>query len=259
MSYAFHLNLGALVGGVALRYRLYARQGLALDTITQVLVLSMIGNWIGYLLLAGGACLFFPLPLPPPWPLGTAGLQLLGDVLLALAGAYPLLCGGARRRVWRLRGVALRLPSGRVALLQLALSSLNWALIAGVLAVLLRGRADYPSVLAVLLIAAVAGVVAHVPAGLGVLEAVFIALLAQRVAPAELLAALLAYRAVYYLAPLGLALGVYLWLQAQPRRAAPDAGRAARAAPDAGHGLRAALDAAQAPPPAPTTLCRGAP
>ena len=42
-----------------------------------------------------------------------------------------------------------------------------------------------PSVLGVLLVAAVAGVIAHVPAGLGVLEAVFIALLAHRVPQAR--------------------------------------------------------------------------
>ena len=50
----------------------------------------------------------------------------------------------------------------------------------------------------------VAGVVTHVPAGLGVLEAVFVACLAD-VATPTVLAALLSYRAVYYLVPLALA------------------------------------------------------
>jgi uncharacterized membrane protein YbhN (UPF0104 family) len=137
-----------------------------------------------------------------------------------LAAAYLLLCFTARRRVWRWRRVEFRLPSGPVSLLQLAVSCTNWALIAGVVTVLLQGRVDYPTVLCVLLIAAVAGVITHVPAGLGVLEAVFITLLSHRVAQAELLAALLAYRAIYYLAPLSLALGVYLYLESQARRVA---------------------------------------
>jgi uncharacterized membrane protein YbhN (UPF0104 family) len=76
--------------------------------------------------------------------------------------------------------------------------------------VLLNHRIDYPGTLAVLLVAAVAGVIAHVPAGLGVLEGVFLALLSHRVPQGELLAALLAYRALYYLAPLALALGLFL-------------------------------------------------
>jgi hypothetical protein len=40
-----------------------------------------------------------------------------------------------------------------------------------------------------------------VPAGLGVFEAVFIALLSHRISEGQLLAALLGYRAVYYIGP----------------------------------------------------------
>jgi glycosyltransferase 2 family protein len=220
VSYAFNLNLGALVGGVALRFRLYSRMGLPAGTIAQVLGLSIATNWLGYLVIAGSVFVAFPLALPPGWPLSSGSLRGLGLLLLALAFAYLLMCSIGRRRVWRLRGHEFTLPSAPVALLQLALSCANWLLIAGVVAVLLGGRLDYASVLGVLLIAAVAGVVAHVPAGLGVLEAVFIALLAHRVAQAELIGALLAYRAVYYLAPLALALGVYLALEARTKRAA---------------------------------------
>ena len=56
--------------------------------------------------------------------------------------------------------------------------------------------------LATLLLACIAGVATHIPAGLGVLEAVFIALLGHRVPHAELLGALLAYRAMYFIGPL---------------------------------------------------------
>lgn len=220
VSYAFNLNLGALVGGVALRYRLYTRLGLEAATVTQVLALSLLTNWLGYLLLAGAAFCAFPLALPPSWPLGSGSLRVVGSVMLALAGAYLLMCFAARRRVWRLRGRELKLPGGAMAVLQLALSCANWLLIAGIVAVLLEGRVGYPTVLSVLLIAAVAGVIAHVPAGLGVLEAVFIALLSHRVPQAELLGALLAYRGVYYLAPLGLALALYLAMEARAKRAA---------------------------------------
>jgi len=220
VSYAFNLNLGALVGGVGLRFRLYSRLGLAAATITQVLALSMLTNWLGYLVLAGAVFWVFPLALPASWPLGSGSLRVVGTVLLMLAATYLLMCFSTRRRVWRLRGRELTLPGGGLALLQLALSCANWLLIAGVVTVLLEGRVAYPTVLGVLLIAAVAGAMAHVPAGLGVLEAVFLALLSQRAPQAELLGALLAYRAVYYLAPLGLALVVYFTMEAQGRRSA---------------------------------------
>jgi uncharacterized membrane protein YbhN (UPF0104 family) len=92
-----------------------------------------------------------------------------------------------------------------MALLQLALSTLNWAIIASVVFTVLQARIDYPTVLAVLLIAAVAGVIIHVPGGLGVLEAVFVTMLSSRLPATQLLAGLLAYRAAYYLLPLAVA------------------------------------------------------
>ena len=53
VCYAFNLNLGSLVGGYAMRYRLYSRLGLDTETITRVLGMSMLTNWLGYLVLAG--------------------------------------------------------------------------------------------------------------------------------------------------------------------------------------------------------------
>jgi hypothetical protein len=108
-------------------------------------------------------------------------------------------------RVWRVRGHTFKTPGLAMALLQLAMSCLNWSLMGGVIWLLLQGQVGYPHVLAVLLVAAVAGVVTHVPAGLGVLEAVFVALLSYQVAEATLLGALLAYRGLYYLLPLAVA------------------------------------------------------
>ncbi|CAM5794602.1 lysylphosphatidylglycerol synthase domain-containing protein [Rhizobacter fulvus] len=209
-SYAFNLNLGSLVGGIAFRYRLYSRHGLATGVITQILALSMLTNWLGYLVVGGLVFALAPLPLPPDWRMGSEGLRVLGAAMLAAAGAYLATCTFATRREWRVRGRDLRLPSARIAVLQLAVSSINWLLIAAVVWTLLQHKIEYPTVLAVLLVAAVAGVITHVPAGLGVLEAVFVALLAHRVPQGELLAALVAYRAVYYLGPLALACGVFL-------------------------------------------------
>ena len=47
ISYAFNLNLGSLVGGVAFRYRLYSRLELSNGTLTRVLVISMLTNRLG--------------------------------------------------------------------------------------------------------------------------------------------------------------------------------------------------------------------
>ena len=205
ISYAFNLNLGALIGGVAFRYRLYSRLGLDNATITRLLGFSMLTNWIGYLVLAGAVFCFWPMTLPPEWRLDGEGLRILGALLLVAGIAYLGLCAIAREHTWRIRGHELDTPSLRMALLQLLLSAANWSLMGGVVWLLLLHQLPYPEVLAVFLVAAVAGVITHVPGGLGVLEAVFLALLGHRLPQGTLLGALLAYRAIYYLVPLTLA------------------------------------------------------
>ncbi|HWV17891.1 MAG TPA: lysylphosphatidylglycerol synthase domain-containing protein [Rhodocyclaceae bacterium] len=209
ISYAFNLNIGSLVGGIAFRYRLYTEFGLGNDVITRVLSLSMLTNWLGYFALGGIVLCFFTPELPARWQAQwqTAALLLpwLGSALLAVAGAYVLACAFAKRRRWRWRSHTLVLPTARMALLQLALAMLNWMIIAGIVFAVLQARIDYPTILAVLLIASVAGLIVHVPAGLGVIEAVFVAMLSSRLPATEVLAGLLAYRAVYYLLPLALA------------------------------------------------------
>jgi uncharacterized membrane protein YbhN (UPF0104 family) len=217
ISYAFNLNLGSLVGGVAFRYRLYSRLGLETAVITKVVFISMLTNWLGYLFLAGIVFWWWPISLPPGWKVDTVALQWIGFVLFAVAMAYMLLCAIARRRTWTVRGHELILPSPRLALLQLFMSSVNWLLMAGAMFMLLEQKIAFPTVLGVLLIAAIAGVITHVPAGLGVLEAVFVALLSHKLPKNELLAALLMYRAIYYLAPLIVATLVYLLVEARAK------------------------------------------
>jgi len=217
VSYAFNLNLGALVGGVGFRYRLYSRYGLDAATITRVLGLSMVSNWLGYLPLAGAVFATGVVSLPAQFRLGELALQALGVVLLLAAPAYLALCAFSSRRYWRVRGLRIDLPHAPMAFAQLLLSISNWLTIGGVVWVLLGGAIDYPTVLAALLLGAIAGVLTHVPAGLGVLEAVFLTVLDGRMAEAPILAALLAYRALYYLLPGLVALVIYLGLEARAR------------------------------------------
>lgn len=226
ISYVFNLNLGSLVGGVAFRYRLYSRLKLDTATITRVLTLSMLTNWIGYLFLGGLVFGFYTPELPPGWKIGSGGLQVLGFVLLAGSMAYLLLCALSRQRSFSLRGHRLDLPSGRLALLQVAMGAANWLIMSGLVFLLLQQKIAFPTVAGVLLVAAVAGVIAHVPAGLGVLEAVFVALLSHQMPTHQLLAALVAYRVIYYLLPLVIATALYLVTEARAKQlaaSAPDA------------------------------------
>ncbi|MBB3180384.1 lysylphosphatidylglycerol synthase domain-containing protein [Variovorax sp. Sphag1AA] len=218
ISYAFNLNFGSLVGGVAFRYRLYSRLGLRPNTITRVLGFSMLTNWFGYFVVAGAAFCFAPMTLPPDWRIDSGGLRILGAGLMLVGIAYLALCAAAREHTWNIRGHELDTPPLRIALLQLAMSGVNWSLIGGIVWFLLQQQVEYTTVLSVLLVAAVAGVITHVPGGIGVLEAVFLALLSHRLPEAQILGALLAYRALYYLLPLAVALVFYVVAEMHARR-----------------------------------------
>lgn len=202
IAYPFTLNLGSLIGGVSVRYRLYSRQGLSVGQIAQVVLLSIATNWVGYFVLAGVVFWVWAPPLPPSWAIGTQQLRWLGLVLASTSALYLGLCALRGGRALRLRGHRLPLPGWRGALLQLLLSCANWSLMGGAMWALAQGRVPYAAALATILLGAVAGLLSRIPAGLGVLEAVGTAVLAAHLPVSAALAVVLAFRALYYLAPL---------------------------------------------------------
>lgn len=218
VSYAFNLNLGSLVGGVGFRLRLYDKLGLDTARITRLIGLSFVTNWSGWLLLAGAAFATRQVELPASFPLPVGALQAIGLAMVALALAYVRACFAATRREWSWRDHRFVLPSGRLALAQVAASTLNWALIGAVVWVLMPRALGYGSVLATHLGAAVIAVPTHVPGGLGVLEAVYLGALGTRAPAASLLAGLLAFRALYYLVPLAIAAALHLAFELAARR-----------------------------------------
>jgi uncharacterized membrane protein YbhN (UPF0104 family) len=217
--YAFSLNLGALVGGAGFRLRLYSQSGLSLPAITRIIGFSVTTNWLGYILLAGLLFASGLLQPPPELKIGATALRAAGLAMLAVVPVYLVACHVAHGRVFHLGRHHFRLPSPRLAAVQLALASVNWALMGAIVWTLLPSL-PYPLVVATLLLGAVATAIAHIPAGIGVLEAVFLAVLGGMLPQAEVLAALLVYRAWYYLLPLMVALALYALFEWRQRRGA---------------------------------------
>ncbi|OIN50210.1 hypothetical protein BLL37_27875 [Pseudomonas azotoformans] len=217
ISYAFNLNLSAWVGGIAMRYRLYSRLGVSTGNIAKILGLSLATNWFGYMAIAGVVFSSGLVTMPPGWKVSTTALQGIGALLVLASLGYLVACQFSKKRAWTVRGMEINLPSVRMACLQLLLGALNWSLMAAVIFTLLPAKLDYPLVLGVLLISAIAGVLTHIPAGLGVLEAVFIALLQHEASRGSLLAGLIAYRAIYFIVPLLIALVMYLGVEAKAK------------------------------------------
>jgi len=216
ISYAFGLNLGALIGGAGFRFRMYAHSGLGMATISRIVAFSITTNWLGYVLLAGVMFASALVVSPPRWSLETDSIRVLGGVMLAAVAAYLIACARWHDRAWTVaHHHRLHLPNLPLALLQLLLSSANWLTMAAILFVLLGQQVPYSDLLVVLLLSAVAVAMVHIPAGLGVLEAVFIALLGHRIPQPDLLAALLCYRTLHYLAPLLIAAALYALFEAK--------------------------------------------
>jgi uncharacterized membrane protein YbhN (UPF0104 family) len=221
ICYVFNLNLGSLIGGIAFRYRLYTRLGLNYGVITRIISLSLLTNWLGYVLIAGLMFCINPLELPANWRINTAGLHGVGAVLLALGATYLLLCARSKRRTYCLRGQQLSLPNFGLACLQAVMGMSNWLIMSTCIFMLMPASVSLIDVATTMLLAVVAGFVTHVPGNLGVLEAVFVVTLSHQAPAHQLLAALVAYRLIYYWVPLVAAATVYLRTEAKANLVVP--------------------------------------
>ena len=207
LSIGHSLGFAALSSG-AVRFRFYRRWGLSVGEIARVLVFCGLTVLLGYSTVGGVALAASAdwLPKLTQVPHG----MLLPISVLALS--VPVLYFGA---VWFARPVRLGRfhiapPALALSLGQFLAGGLDVLLVSGVLHQALGGAEAIPygTVLTVYVAAAVAGMLAHVPGGLGVVEAVMLAALPGP----QTLAGLVAFRAIYYLIPLGLggvALGAF--------------------------------------------------
>lgn len=220
VSYAFTMNLGSPVS-VSARLRLYTKQGLRLGTVVRILALSVTTNWLGYLLLAGLVFMSGSVWLPASWIVGDGVLRVMGVGMVLTSAVYLWLCAFSRRRSWHVWGQHIALPSFDVAVMQFVLAMLSWLSIAGIIYVLLQQIFSFPMVLGVLLLSAVAGLLIRIPGGIGVTEWVFITLLPGLIPVTDMLGALLAYRAIYYVGPMLIAGVMYFGMEAGTKNRKP--------------------------------------
>ena len=181
------------VTAVALRLRSYRAHGI--DAATLAKIVAAIGGCVA----AGVLALLAVAGAWSLWLHGGRALVLL--ILLAGIGAMAVL-------KLRLRQLALRSPVFAHAAAVLALGLLEMTAATAALAVLLPAGAlpDGPAFVLLFVTATLLGIVSHAPGGLGVFEATMLAAAAPS-SRAQVLAALLAYRALYNLLPCALALG----------------------------------------------------
>lgn len=210
LSYAFNFSLGSILGAVAMRYKLYRAWGLAYRTITKLTAFCVVTSWLGYLFVTGVALSLHPqatvdLPIPDGISVRAAGIGLL----LALTFGVWFFLTRPHVRLFRRQ---IRSPSRPMLFSQLTVASVQWLMQPLIIYTLLQAFEPVPFtlVLVTYLMASVLAVAAHVPAGLGVIEGTFLMALEGRVPASDILAAMLAYRAIYFLAPLCVAIVLFI-------------------------------------------------
>ncbi|MFZ4617756.1 MAG: lysylphosphatidylglycerol synthase domain-containing protein, partial [Rectinemataceae bacterium] len=206
LSYVFSNNLSfTLVTGNAIRYQYYSRYGLSGADIARLISLCIATFWVGLFLTGGLALVFKPPSLPSAlsgW-IPDAGPGLVGAALLATCAAYLLLSLFVRRSV-TVFGAEFSFPKASVALLQFLVASVDWIIASLVLFVLLPGQEaiGFPLFFSVFIIAQFAGLLSHVPGGLGVFDAIVLWSFSSFADEPALFGSLLLYRTIYYIIPL---------------------------------------------------------
>lgn len=200
------------VVGASLRYRFWSAWGVPAARIVEGVGFAAFTAGLGATAAAGAALVLQPAALSLATGAPAGLLRGLGIALLMAVAGYLSACAAVRRPL-RLRGVSVRLPGLGLGLAQVAVAALDWVIAGWVFFPLLSApRLPFPGFLSMFLAAQVGGILAHVPAGIGVFDAVILMLLRPFASPAGAAAALLAYRAIAYVLPglaAGLALGGY--------------------------------------------------
>jgi uncharacterized membrane protein YbhN (UPF0104 family) len=210
LSYAFAKSLPlAVVVGAGVRYRLYSQWGIEEGEAAKVVAYNTVTYVVGLLATAGLAFALQPVLLPGFLKLPLRTARPLGFVCLGVVAAYLIWSSrkGGHLRIWRWE---LARPSLPLALAQIAISGADWVLAAATLYVLLPQQVPFHVFLAVFLLAEIAILVAQIPAGLGVFEAVMLWSLPPAIPVPALLIGLVGWRLVYYLLPFLLATAIWV-------------------------------------------------
>jgi uncharacterized membrane protein YbhN (UPF0104 family) len=206
-AYSLSHNLGfAAVSGAAVRYRLYAHWGLTPFQIAKVVAFCSLTFGLGGMVLGGIILFTEPDAVPffgaivPSWGMYAVGLALW----LVVAGYVSL-----SRFVGTIRlfGAEVTLPGWRMAIVQVALATVDVAVTAAIVYQLLPEAPGLTFVrfLGVYVASYTAGLAANIPGGLGVFDSAMLLGLEPYMDAPKILGAVVVFRLYYYIIPLFLA------------------------------------------------------
>lgn len=217
VTYALSHNIGAsVVSGGMVRYRAYTAKGLSAAEVAVLVALCSFTFAFGTILLMGLVLVIEPEILRPlarlssKFAIGDGAATLIGYGLLGFCALYTI---GAwlKFRPLRIGTFELIYPRLPIVARQYLAAPLELAGAAGIIYFALpdQGNPGFLIVLGAFLLSFSAGLLSQVPGGVGVMEAVFLAVMPGVPAPA-VFAALLVWRMFYLIIPLVISLPVVL-------------------------------------------------
>ncbi len=204
ISHAISHSAGfaALTGG-AIRYRMYTAAGLTALEVAAVIVFCAFTFAVGAATLAALALTLAPDKFAALSGIAAGALQAIGIGTLLLVALYVVV-GVFRTRPIRAFGRNFTFPGPRTAALQMLVAATDLGFAAMTLYVLLPEGAPPPwAFVGIYVLANLAGLVTHVPGGLGVFETAVV-LMTPEVPADATLGALVLFRVTYNLVPLAL-------------------------------------------------------
>jgi uncharacterized membrane protein YbhN (UPF0104 family) len=209
-SYPIGHGLGAVLPiSTAIRYRVYSMHGLGAADVARICFLTGRTFWLGNLTALGLSTLYEPAAISLIDHLPEAINRLLAAALLvAIVGYLRWTWNDARRvghRLW-----SVKLPAGRIVLLQIGIGIVDLGCAALAMYVLIPAgmNIEIPRIIVVFIAATLLGFASHSPGGLGVFDAtILVGLDTEDKEP--LVAALILFRLFYHLLPFVLALVLF--------------------------------------------------
>jgi hypothetical protein len=208
-SYAIGHGLGAMMLiSAAIRYRTYSRWGLRVVDIVKVCFLAGLTFWLGNITALSIGMVAMPAAARAVDQIPEWGNRLIGTTVLAALSAY-LLWVWDKRPFVGLRGTGVMLPSGSMTLLQIGVGLTDLSCCSLVMYLLMPSlpAVDFVPLAVIVTFGTLLGFLSHAPGSLGALDAAMLIGLPS-FDRAELVATLLLYRLLYFVAPFALALAV---------------------------------------------------
>ena len=198
------VGLGAFSGG-AVRYRLYTAAGLSPSQIGRAILFISIAFGVGLGVIAALGLILHAREVSGLLGASLAPLRAGAAIVLALAIGFMVFCA-LRRTPWRSGPIEIDAPDTKLLLTQLIFATVDVLAAAATLWVLLPSVGiSFFSFGAIYAAALALGVLSHIPGGLGVFELAILYSVGRNAPVNAVAAALVTYRAIYFLLPMLLA------------------------------------------------------